>query len=59
MAHGRVRFDEAEVEGVEWWPVERLVKRSKEKPELFTRWLVIELDNIDLVELGKRIVGIM
>lgn len=55
--NGRVRFDEAEVQAVEWWPVDRIVKKSKEKPELFTRWLLIELRNIDLVELGKRTAG--
>ena len=26
---------------------------------LFTRWLLIELDSIDLLELGKRTVGVM
>ena len=57
--HGRVRFDKAELEGVKWWSVDRLVKRSEEKPEFFTRWLLIELDSIDLVELGKRTVGVM
>lgn len=55
--HGKVRFDEAEVQAVEWWPVVRLVKQAKEKPELFTRWLLIELNSIDLVELGKRTAG--
>lgn len=59
MVHGRVRFDEAEVEAVEWWPVDRVVKKAKERPELFTRWFLIELRNIDLVELGNRMVGVM
>lgn len=54
-SHGNMRIDEAEVKDVRWWSVEDVVKQSRQDPSLFTRWLLIELDNIDLIELGKRI----
>jgi len=54
-SHGRVKIDEAEVQNFDWWPVELVVKKSKADPSAFTRWLLIELSNIDLIELGKRI----
>lgn len=57
VMNGKLRFDKAEVQAVEWWPVVRLVKQAREKPELFTRWLLIELNNIDVIELGKRTAG--
>lgn len=51
---GDIVPDEAEVEEVRWWPAHEVVRLAKNKPELFTRWLLIELDNIDLVVLGER-----
>lgn len=55
--HGSIRFDETEVESVEWWPVSTLVKKAKSNKEVFTRWLLIELDNLNLVEVGKMMMG--
>lgn len=57
--HGRVRFDEAEVQDAEWWPVERLVREAKLDESRFTRWLLIELGNINVVEVGRRVLGEM
>lgn len=57
--HGGVTMDEQEVMGVEWWEVERVVRAGREDGTLFTRWLLIELKNVDLVEMGKRISGEM
>lgn len=55
--HGALRVDGAEVECVEWWPVSTLVKKSKSNKDMFTRWLLIELDNLNLVEVGKMMMG--
>lgn len=55
--HGPVRIDEVEVQLVEWWPIERVVSKGKQESEEFTRWLLIELRNIDMIELGKNITG--
>lgn len=55
--HGALRIDGAEVESVEWWPVSTLVKKSKSSKDMFTRWLLIELDNLNLVEVGKMMMG--
>lgn len=55
--HGKLRIDEEEVECIEWWPVSTLVKKAKTSKELFTRWLLIELDNLNLMEVGKMMMG--
>lgn len=57
--HGKVNFDEAEVHSVEWWPVDTAVNEAARDESLFTRWLLIELKNIDLKVLGKRLTGEM
>lgn len=57
--HGDVVVDGEEVAAVEWWPVTKLVKLAKTEPQLFTRWLRIELQNLNLVEVGKMFTGDM
>lgn len=57
VGHGRVVVDEGEVDCVEWWDVETVVRKAKTGSDTFTRWLLIELRAMDLVELAKRIVG--
>lgn len=58
--HGKVVVDEEEVEGVEWWDVRDLAIRGKKgTEEEFTRWLLIELKNLDVPEVGNMITGTM
>lgn len=55
--YGGVVVDGEEVTEVEWWSAERVLRERGEAGERFTRWLLIDLRNIDLVEMGKRITG--
>lgn len=57
--HGNVVVDGEEVETVEWWPVAQLVKSAKAEPHLFTRWLLIELDKLNIIEVSKMVAGEM
>lgn len=59
MKHGHIVLDGEEVESVQWWSVLDIVVRGKREPQLFTRWLLIELSNLDLVEVGNLITGAM
>lgn len=55
--HGPIRFDETEVQAAEWWPVHMVMKEFKKEQPRFTRWLMIELRNINIVDLGKTLLG--
>lgn len=55
--HGAIVTDGDEVEEAEWWTVTNLIKTAKQTPELFTRWLLIELANLNLIEVSKMITG--
>lgn len=57
--HGDVIVDEGEVEAVEWWPVSKLLQLAKSQPHLFTRWLLIELENLQLLQVAKMVTGEM
>lgn len=57
--HGEVVVDGEEVTEVEWWRVERVVRGRREAEGRFTRWLLIELKDVDLTEMGRRITGEM
>lgn len=50
---GAITPDNLEVQQAKWWPVSDFVDRVAEEPRLFTRWLVIEVQNIDLKQVGK------
>lgn len=55
--HGAVVVDGEEVETVEWWSVADLVVKAKREPDSFTRWLLIELRNLDIAEVGNMMTG--
>lgn len=61
QVHGSVEVDGKEVEEVKWWHVPDVVVQAKQKQsdQMFTRWLLIDLRNLDLAEVGNMVTGAM
>lgn len=55
QVHGRPIVDKSEVQEVEWWSVDKVLEGAAQGEKLFTRWFLIELDNIDLKALAEKV----
>ncbi|CAN8068917.1 unnamed protein product [Agarophyton chilense] len=53
--HGKAVVDPEEVHETRWWSIDEVLREAKKGEEMFTRWFLIELDNINLRDLGKSI----
>ncbi|PXF49473.1 Isopentenyl-diphosphate Delta-isomerase [Gracilariopsis chorda] len=57
--HGSPVVDKSEVQEVEWWSIDRIFEGADQGEKLFTRWFLIDLENIDLKALAEKICGDM